>query len=197
MPLWGNSDVSASAPKEKQLFINSQNAGQHANGSTLYHNTTPSATTNGMIVGLYGVTKTMIQAAQANHATNLSQPGWVLVRQGTGPVMSLAASPGGLSYNNTDVLTISGNGCANATFHPVTNATGGILSFTTNSAGFGFPNTAYVTQTWANSTGGATGGSGATVTLTLGGRAGRINRETLVSMKSMQSASNTNLFPNV
>lgn len=197
MPLWGTIDQANNAPKNKQIFINASNAGAKSNGATLFQNTTPGATTNGMVIGLYGVTKTMVQAAAANHATNLSQPGWTLVRQGTGPVINLVASPGGTAYNNTDVFTISANGCANATFKPVTNSTGGILSFTTNNAGFGFPNTAYVTKTWANSTGGATSGSGATVSVTLGGRAGRINREVIVALKSMTSSSNTSLFPNV
>jgi hypothetical protein len=195
MSRWGTSDYSNNTSKQYALDTFNKGNNAIANGSALYHNTTPSAFTNGMVQGLYGVTNTMVQAAQANHATLLSQPGWTLVRQGTGPVLTITASPGGTSYNNTDVLTISGNGCVNCTSNPVTNSTGGILSFTNIVPGFGFPNTAYVTKAFANSTGGASSGSGATVVITLGGRAGRINREVLVATGSMINGNASSLFP--
>ena len=192
---WGNQDVVSNVSTVIQLATaNKPNV--VANGSVLFHNSNSGAVTNGMVVGIYGVTNTMVQAAQANHATHLTGPGWTLVRQGTGAVNTIAASVGGTGYSNTDVYTISCNGSVNATFNPVTNATGGILSFTVNNYGFGFPNVAFCTESFANSTGGPTLGSGATVTFTLGGRAGRINREILASVKTMTSTSNTSLFPN-
>ncbi len=193
---WGNQDVVSNVSTVVQLATaNKPNV--VANGSVLFHNSNTGAVTNGMVVGLYGVTNTMVQAASANHATHLTGPGWTLVRQGTGPVKTITASVGGTGYSNTDVYTISCNGSVNATFNPVTNSTGGILSFTVNNYGFGFPNVAFCTEAFANSTGGATLGTGATVTFTLGGRAGRINREILASVKTMTSISNTTLFPNV
>lgn len=101
-------------------------------------------------------------------------------------------------YNNTDVITVS-NGSINATATVSTNATGGTLTFTITNPGL-FSNTAAnnsAVVTIANSTGGASGGSGATfsanlasstggtVTITLGGRAGRVTYETLVAMGSL------------
>jgi len=101
-------------------------------------------------------------------------------------------------YSNTDLITVS-NGTINATATVATNATGGTLTFTITNPGL-FSNTAANTTavvTIANSTGGASGGSGATfsanlvpstggtVTITLGGRAGRVHLETLVAMGSL------------
>ena len=101
-------------------------------------------------------------------------------------------------YNNTDVITVS-NGVINATATVATNATGGSLTFTITNRGL-FSNTAAnnsAVVTIANSTGGASGGSGATfsanvagstggsVTITLGGRAGRVHHETIIAMGSL------------
>jgi hypothetical protein len=119
-------------------------------------------------------------------------------------ISSATASPGGTSYNNTDIITFS-NGSINATANPVTNATGGISSVTILTRGLGFSNNTNTVKAVANSTGGATTGSGATFTVTvgaanlsavLGGRAGRIHYETLVAMGSMVgSSTNTVLLP--
>ena len=101
-------------------------------------------------------------------------------------------------YSNTDVITVS-NAVTNATATVTTNATGGTLTFTISNVGL-FSNTQSNTNlvvTIANSTGGASDGSGATftaniapstsgtITLTLGGRAGRVQYETLVAMGSL------------
>ena len=197
MNRWGNQDLASNTSKQYALTTFNQGNTSIANGAALWHNTTPSAFTNGQVVGLYGVTNTMLGVADKSTAgKGTPSPGWVLVKQGTGPVNGVSASPGGVGYSNTDVLTISGNNCVNATFHPVTNATGGIVSFTTNNAGFGFPNTAYATVAMANSLGGASAGSGATITFTLGGRAGRVKTEVLVVTPSMTSACSSALFPN-
>lgn len=125
-------------------------------------------------------------------------------RAGNG-IVSASASPGGTGYNNTDVITFS-NGVTNATATPTTNSTGGITSIAITAAGRGFLNATSVAVSVTNATGGATGGSGATITPTLttttvtftvgtgsgstlaavlGGRAGRVQYETLVAMKGI------------
>lgn len=115
-------------------------------------------------------------------------------------------------YSNTDVVTVA-NGITNATATVATNTTGGSLTFTITNVGL-FSNTAAnnsVVVTIANSTGGASAGSGATFTTanlvastggsvtinTLGGRSGRIQYETLVAIgiTSENTADNT-VFPN-
>lgn len=113
-----------------------------------------------------------------------------------------------LGFSNTDVVTCS-NGSVNATATLSTNTLGGITnaSFTVTVVGL-FPNTFannQVVVTVANSSGGASAGSGATFTvkvspstngnvaITLGGRAGRIHYETLVASASLVGAGSTQL----
>jgi hypothetical protein len=105
-------------------------------------------------------------------------------------------------YTNGDIVTIS-NAIINATATVSTNATGGTLTFAFTNKGV-FSNTISNTQvviSIANSSGGTSSGSGATFTsanlfastggtinldsISLGGRAGRINREPLVVFKGM------------
>lgn len=130
-------------------------------------------------------------------------------------VTSAAASPGGSGYANTDVITFS-NGVINAIGTPTTNSLGGITSIAIGTIGMGFPGATNTAVAVTNSTGGATLGSGATITPTLsattltvvlgagasgnlsvivGGRAGRVHYETLVATSSMVGAGSTQ-FPN-
>lgn len=108
-------------------------------------------------------------------------------------------------YNNTDVITVS-NGTINASATLTTNSTGGISnnSFTITNVGlFGnAQSNAQAVVAIANSTGGASAGSGATfsvnlaastnggATITLGGRAGRTTYETLVAGSIQNNVSN-------
>ncbi len=122
-------------------------------------------------------------------------------------VTSITVGGTPLGYNNTDVITVS-NGTINAIASVSTNATGGFVTanVTVSNAGLFVQSllAANLVITVANSTGGATGGSGATFTpvlanssggtvavLTLGGRAGRIQYETIVAMGSISSTGNT------
>ena len=135
-------------------------------------------------------------------------------------VASATVSVGGTTYGNTDVITFS-NGVTNATANPVTNSTGGITSVTMLTYGRGFPGATNVAIAFANATGGASGGSGATLaavmsaapTLTitvnagatanivpvLGGRAGRVHYETLVALVGISGpavvAANSTFLP--
>jgi hypothetical protein len=119
-------------------------------------------------------------------------------------IASATASVGGTGYNNTDVWTFS-NGVVNATANPVTNSTGGIVSLTMLTLGKGFSNNTNTVKAVANSTGGSSAGSGATIVVTvgaaniqavLGGRVGRVEYETLVAMGSTTGTSaNTTILP--
>jgi hypothetical protein len=106
-------------------------------------------------------------------------------------------------YSNTDVARIS-NAIINATATVSTNNTGGSLTFTFVNKGT-FSNATSNSQvviTIANSTGGASGGSGATFTtanlvastggtlagITVGGRSGRTQYENIAVVRSMTNA---------
>ena len=74
----------------------------------------------------------------------LAHAGWVVTRQGTGPVTSLTVANDGASYANLAVGIIS-NGAVNSTFYVVVNSTGHVQSATLiDSGGLGFINVASV-----------------------------------------------------
>jgi hypothetical protein len=170
--LWKSVKEANGAPKHPILATGT------ANGEAMYQNTTPSAFVSGLVTGVHGANSADTVVAGEAHK------GWNLKKYGTGPVATLAINAGGTSYNNTDVITISG-GTTNGTATLTTNSTGGLATVTLTALGAGFTNTAATTVAVANSTGGATGGSGATFVTTFGGRAGRVMSETLVAMGNM------------
>lgn len=83
-------------------------------------------------------------------------------------VETITITSPGATYNNTDVLTISSStsGSLNCTASITTNSTGAITTVYISNTGYGM--LAQPTATIANSTGGATSGSGATFTFTEG-----------------------------
>jgi len=155
----------------------------------MFDNTTPGAFITNMATGVFGVSVTEM----SNNITNNSQDrpahaGWVYRKAFTGPIVSLTqTNSGGLGYNNTDVITVaSPQAGGNATASIATNSTGGILSVTLTNAGAGFlAVNASANVSIANSTGGTSGGSGATFAAVAGGRAGRVHTETLIAFGSL------------
>ena len=166
----------------------------NAPGVTLLNNVTPGAFINNMATGIFGVSATEM----ANNTTNkvADQPahaGWVYRKAGTGPVVTVSMTATGASaYNNADVLVAkSTQAGGNATISFVTNSTGGSLSFTIASPGAGFLVTAIPVSNLVitNSTGGTAAGNSTVtnITVTAGGRAGRVHTETLVAFGSLGS----------
>lgn len=172
-------------------FGNTSTGSRAATDVAMFNNTTPSAFLSGAAVGVFGVSATEM----ANNVLNSSvehgaHAGWNLRRAGTGPVVSAVYTNSGTGYDNTDLLVVkSPVAGGNATFNITTNATGGAVVLTLNSAGFGFNVVSIPTSNLAitNSSGGtATGNSTVTYfTVTAGGRAGRVHHETLVAMGSL------------
>ena len=110
-------------------------------GDVLFGNNQTSVSVNNMVVGVYGVDQT-----EAGVAGKGVTPGWVVVKQGTGPVTGVAIGAGDTSakFVNGETMTIS-NGSSN-----------GVLTFTSN----GFA---------GNSTSNVVVGNIATITITSGG----------------------------
>lgn len=117
-------------------------------------------------------------------------------------VTSITYTGTATGYSNTDVVTVS-NAIVNATATVSTNATGGSLTFTITDSGTIANTTAnnQLVVTIANSTGGASGGSGATFSanatpstggslsgITVGGRSGRIQYENIAVVRSMSNS---------
>ena len=165
----------------------------------MFNNTTPGAFISGQAVGIFGVSPT----EKANNTTNSSKEapahaGWVVRKAGTGPVISVSINGTPTAYNNNDVLTVASQQAGgNSTVNFTTNSTGGNLSFTVTTAGAGFTNSTINSSmsimSITNSTGGTAAGNSTVtnITVTVGGRAGRVHTETLVAMGSLGVNSTT------
>ena len=125
MALWGKLDQANNAPEQTSVI-----AGTSYRGNTIFSNTTPNAVVNNQVAGLFGVDQT-----EATVKGRGVTPGWVIVRQGTGPITAMTAS-GGAGFVTGDSITVS-NGSANATATLVANATGNLVSVAIRSTGLG------------------------------------------------------------
>lgn len=219
MPLWGRNDQAVTANSTtthesttgapigtytavklggnaNAHFGNTSSGSRASVDVNMFNNTTPSAMLSGAAVGVFGVSA----AEMANNSINNSpehgaHAGWNLRRAGTGPIISAVYTNTGTGYNNADILVVkSPVAGGNAVYNMTTNATGGAVTLTLNTAGFGFTGTAggnaqiatsnlFVT----NATGGTAAGNTTTTYFKVmaGGRAGRVHHETLVAMGSL------------
>jgi hypothetical protein len=168
MPLWGNKDQANNAPKYKIL---------------------PNSTANGSV--LFGTQVVGIDDGETTTRPGVAHAGWQRVERGTGPVSTIVVSAAGSGYNNTDVVRVSG-GTVNALANVVTNGSGGITAVNIFQNGTGFVNNSTITTTVAvSNTGAASAGTGATLTVTLGGRANRVFSETLITQSNMTANNST------
>lgn len=106
----------------------------------------------------------------------VAHAGWVQQTIGTGPITAITINGGGSGYSN-GFVRITGDG-SNANASYTVNATGAIVSVTLNSPGAGFTSAPTVQAVGANT-------AIASLTATVGGRAGRRHYETLIAMGSI------------
>ena len=185
--LWGNRD-----------FPNGNNKPRYANTSNAYSNSTingTAANTNAYYGIVAGVSATE-EAVRAPASNSSAHAGWVSLKVGTGPISGIIAT-GATGINAAGFLTISdvsvlGQGTdANISF-TTANSQNTLQSFSINPALNTFGTFTIVNggRLYSNSsaitirTNGANTSLG-TITVNLGGRAGRIQAETLVAMGSI------------
>lgn len=182
MSLWTQSDASAGAPKHPGVA-----AVGNASGSSLFGNTQIAAFNTDVknTVGIFGVDTTE-QTVSASSNTHPQHAGWVLVKKGTGPIATISAnsnsySPDSKSPNANVYLTFTGGGtgttAANAQI--IANATTGLITSIQLNSGGNYER-APVIGTVAN--------SNVAITITMGGRAGRVQTETLVATGTIGTA---------
>ena len=189
-PIWSYALVKAGGGDTADF---GNTSGSRASASVnMFNNATPGAFISGVETGIFGVSAT----EQANNTLNGSKEvgahaGWNLRIGGTGPIIGIAANATLTGYVNTDVISVRSpaTGGANARITFTTNATGGSLSFTIANPGSGFDLVTIPTSNISitNATGGtATGNTTVTnLVVTAGGRAGRVQYETLIAMGSL------------
>ena len=176
--LWGVSNVNVPA--------------NTANRDILYQNQTVGVFKNNNVAMKKAVGQFGVSAAEAANTSGegkkVAHAGWNIRTVGTGSLASLVITAPGKQYSNGDVITINaGTGGTNATATIATTGLGNVVSVSVTSVGGGFTTTAPTGITVANSTGGTTTGSLATFTAAVGGRAGRVQYETLVAMGSQDN----------
>lgn len=173
MALWGSKDQANNAPKY------TVSAGTNANGSVLFGSTP---------TGVFGVDTTEAGITTGD-GKKVAHAGWNVRKAGTGPVTGFTITDGGTGYSNGFLTLTSTNGSGANASYTVNSATGAINSITLVSGGSGYD----VAPTADGDAGGA---ESATITVSLGGRAGRVNIETLVAMGSMSGDAEDTIFPN-
>ena len=183
MGSWGKTDNASNsvfyAPAQFNKTANSTNQ------TALFGNTTVGAIANNIAVGQFGVSAAE-KANTGGESKKVTHAGWNLRTAGTGSIESITITAGGTGYSNNDTIrvAVSGTGTTNATGTVSTNSTGGITSVTITNRGKGFT-AKNPTVVVANTTGGTANGTSATLVAVAGGRAGRVQYETLVAMGSI------------
>jgi len=174
--------------------------GVTGNGKPLYANTTyrvSNSTINGSKANtakyygaVYGLSateaaNTLVDGGKTAHA------GWVSQKIGTGPIKTITIVNGGQGYNSAGFLTISGGGDGTVNVaYTIANSQNSLQSYSSNarlnaiatltivSPGAGFNVAPTVIAGGANI-------APAVFSVTMGGRAGRVQYETLVAMGSI------------
>ena len=187
MSLWGNLEAANNAPKSSAMLGYGGNTPQvTSNAQVYYANTRINAFVSDAAIGVFGVS-----ASEQSNATSTIQgvpqhAGWVVRKVGTGPVLTITANAGSVATNSFitfsqgNGIAGSGNTAANARIY--VNTAGYIMNVTVVSGGE-YANTPIATATSGNSA----------LTITMGGRAGRVQTETLVAMGSIYG-DNDNIY---
>lgn len=182
MALWGSRDLQNNAPK----YAVAGGVGVAANGQALFGNTQVSAFATNLTLGTFGVDTTEAGISSGD-GKKVAHAGWNLRKVGVGPIVSISANTGSYSPDGNVYLSFTGNDgatVANAQIK-VNSASKLILTVDVLNGGV-YSTTPSAVAANAN----------AIFTITMGGRANRVQMETLVAMGSMtDDASDDALFP--
>ena len=182
MSLWGNLDAANNAPKQGATSGYGGTTPQVTSNTQVYYaNTAAGSFIPGTAIGVFGVDVTEQKNASASANTLLGVPqhaGWVVRKTGMGPITSITANAGAVGVNSSIVFSggqgRDGSGATAAVAQISVNTAGYITSITITNPGL-YANTPIATPNTGN----------AVFAVTVGGRAGRVQTETLVAMGSM------------
>lgn len=182
MALWGSKDQANNAPKS----ADAGGIGVSANGQALFGKTQLSELVTGVAVGTFGVDTTEA-GVTSGEGKKIQHAGWNLRKAGSGPVVQISANTGAYSPDGNVFVTFVGGGEGNtaANAQIQTNGAKLITGVVLNSGGQ-YISTPTVSAVNAN----------VSFTVTMGGRANRVQYETLVAMGSMSGDAEDVIFPN-
>ena len=191
MSLWGNLDASNNAPQFSGLggYKTSINIA-NAQITQVFNNATISATETDVALGVFAVDTVEIADVSVESHSG-AHAGWIARRAFTGPVVSISANAGAVAVNSYITFSggsagagdlTTGNTAANARIY--VNTAGYIVNVTLLTAG-SYANTPVATANQGN----------AAFTITMGGRANRVQQECLVAMGSITGDSGGHPYP--
>lgn len=183
MSLWGNLDGVTGNNKPKYA-----NTTYRISNSTINGSKANTAKYYGAVYGVSAVeaANTLVDGGKVAHA------GWVSQKIGTGPIKTVTIVNGGQGYNSAGFIVVSGGGDGTVNLsYTIANSRNTLQTYSSNSywntiatvtvvnGGAGFNVAPTLVANGPNSA------NFATFSVALGGRAGRVNYETLVAMGSM------------
>lgn len=179
MSAWGNKDRANNSPLTATLRVNKSQT--EANQTALYANTMVSAFIANEAVGVFGVDSTET-ASFASSSNRVAHSGWNMRTAGTGPVANivLATAPTQYQYSN-GFITFTGANTTPANAKVVADATGNVIDVILVSGGTGYVSTPTVVAA------GSANNANLTFTITMGGRANRVQTETLAVISSFSA----------
>jgi hypothetical protein len=182
MSLWGNLDAANNAPKQSAMTGYGGNTPQvTANAQVYYANTQVGAFIAGEAIGVFGIDASEQALLPAANLGKPQHAGWVVRKVGSGPVGSITANSGVYGTNAAVTFTGGGGGSAANAYAYFDGTTGALLRIQLNNGGSNYTSTPTATIAGAN----------ASLTVVMGGRAGRVLTETLVAMGSMRGDGDT------
>ena len=185
MSLWNNLD--GPTGNSKPVYANTSYLNSNSTINGVEANT---AKYYGAVWGVSATEQGNTQAIAAGH--HPQHAGWVSQKIGTGPIKSVTITNGGQNYNSAGYIVVSGGGDGTVNLaYTIANSRNTLQTYSSNSywntiatvvihsPGAGFNVAPTLVANGPNSA------NFATFSVTLGGRAGRVNYETLVAMGSM------------
>lgn len=182
MSLWGNLDAANNAPKQGDTTGYGGNTPQVTPNTQVYYaNTQVGAFIQNAAIGVFGVDAAEQALTPTAGGGKPPHAGWVVRKVGTGPVVTITANTG--VYGTNAYVTFTGGGTSNTAanaYAEFNGTTGALVKLTLNSGG-SYTSTPTATIAGAN----------AAITVTMGGRANRVQTETIVAMGSMTGDNET------
>ena len=214
MSLWGNLDASINVPKQTDTVGNpGGNTQVTPNGQVYFANTAIGDYIDKAAIGIFGVSAAEQSSAEANVSTGdgsgiPAHAGWVLRKVGTGPITSITSNAFGHLVNSYINFSTgggkSGTGQIHANARVYVNSTGAVVNVTIGNTAGNYANTPTIANIYSSlhfvqNTAPLTnkvvqGRANAVFTITVGGRAGRVQTETLVAMGSMVGDGSKEVF---